>query len=72
MVIRLGGGYAFFCREQEDSDTVQVQEKLQMKAKELKTYFVKTVFSSISLGVTIKYMYTSVEATDTETIRWEK
>lgn len=43
-----------------------------MKAKELNTYSVKTVFSSMSLGVTIKYMYTSVEATDTETTRWEK
>lgn len=42
-----------------------------MKAKELNTYSVKTVFSSMSLGVTI-YMYTSVEATDTETTRWEK
>lgn len=58
--------------QQENSDVVQVRERLQMKAKELTIYFLKTMFCSMSLGVTSRYMHTSVEATDTETRRWEK
>lgn len=52
--------------QQENSNAVQVQERLLIKPKELKIYFLKTMFPSRSLGVTLRCMYTSVEDTDTE------
>lgn len=38
--------------QQENSDAVQVQERLQMKFKELYIYCLETMFANMSLGVT--------------------
>lgn len=57
--------------EQENSDVVQVQETLQMKVEYPEIYFLKILFDSMSLEVTLRCMHTSVQATDPEKSRWE-
>ena len=42
-----------------------------MKVQYPEIYFLKILFDSMSLGVTLRCMHTSVQATDPEESRWE-